>query len=116
MGANTLVATEPTLVGLPTEVLVTVASFLDLKSGEIRRLADAVGVEAAASPSPLSFNSDSALASMTRRRTRDRRKQRTRHEFVLSFVVKLQKQPTLTRTLSQHLSREAGRKPQNHSA
>ena len=48
MGANILEqATEPTLVGLPTEVLVTVASFLDLKGGEMRRLADAVGPQPA---------------------------------------------------------------------
>ena len=44
MGANILEATELTLVGLPTEVLVTVAKFLGLESGEMKRLADAVAI------------------------------------------------------------------------
>ena len=47
MGANILEATELTLVGLPTEVLVTVAKFLGLESGEMKRLADAVGQKSA---------------------------------------------------------------------
>ena len=47
MGADILEATGPTLVGLPTEVLVTVARFLDLKGGEMKRLVHAVGPQSA---------------------------------------------------------------------
>ena len=47
MGADIISATEPTLVGLPTKVLVTMANFLGLENGEMKRLVDAVGPQSA---------------------------------------------------------------------